>query len=129
MVDENSSVEPTFCCGPKALFSRRSLKNSIHSLVRIANPDRETKRLLKLGIPLTTAAIFESLFDAVGVALISRYLGVNALSAYVVAETMLGLSDIFVGGLGETLDTLCSHAIGAANYDLAGVSLFSPFIE
>lgn len=107
------------------MFSRRSLKISLNGLVRIANPDRETQRLLKLGIPLTLAAVFESLFDAICVALISQYLGVQALTAYVVAETMLGLSDIFIGGVSDTLNTLCSHAIGAANYDLAGVSSFS----
>ncbi len=121
-MDDEGSTDTTLCCGPKALFSRRSMRTSLNNLIRIANPDKETQRLLKLGVPLTIGAIFESLFEAICIILISRYLGVQALSAFVVAETMIGLSDTFIGGVGETLETLCSHAIGAQNYYLAGVS-------
>lgn len=88
--------------------------------MNIANPDLETKRLLKLGVPFTAAAMFEAFFDSVSVALVSRYLGVETLSAFVIAELLIGLSDTLVGGVADTLETLCAHAIGAENYFLAG---------
>jgi len=89
-------------------------------LVDIAHYDHETKRILQLGVPITAGSVFESLFDAIAVALISRYLGVEALSAYVVTNLLIGLSDTLISGVGSALSTVCSHAIGADNYDLAG---------
>ena len=69
---------------------------------------------------MTLAAVSKSLFEAIAVALISKYLGVEALSAYVVTNLLIGLSDTFIQGVGHSLNTVCSHAIGAENYDLAG---------
>lgn len=118
--DETKDVNMTICCGKNALFSWTSLKRSLNELVIIANPDRETKRIVALGAPLTLSAVAESLFDAIQVALVSNYLGVDALSAYVVANLLIGLSETFIGGVADALNTVCSHAIGAENYDLAG---------
>jgi len=88
--------------------------------VDIANPDRETRRILRVGVPLTLAAVSQSFFNAVTVALISIYLGVDALTAFVVTNLLIGLSDTFIKGVAHSLNTVCSHAIGAENYDLAG---------
>lgn len=82
--------------------------------------DKETQRILKLGGPFTAAAVSEAAFDAIILALVSKYLGVDALSAMVVAELLVGLTDTFVNGVGEALETLCPHAIGTENYNLAG---------
>ena len=110
----------TICCGSNALFSTKSLRAGWNNLVEIANPDKETKRLISLGTPLTLAEMSEALFDALTVALISHYLGVHALSAYVVTNLLVGLSEIFVDGVLESLGTVCAHAIGADNKFLAG---------
>lgn len=86
----------------------------------MANYDAETKKLLKLGIPFTFSGAIESVFDAIAVALISKYLGINALSAYVVTNLLIGLSETLVGGVSASLETLCAHAIGCNNFFLAG---------
>lgn len=89
-------------------------------LIDITKIDKESKSILKLGIPLTVSEVAEAIFEAVSVALISRYLGVNALSAYVITNLLIGLSDTFINGVGDALNTVCSHAIGCENYKLAG---------
>lgn len=82
--------------------------------------DNETKRILKLGGPFTVSTVSEAVFDAIIVALISKYLGVEALSAAIVTHLLIGLTDTFVKGVADALNTLCSHAIGTENYNLAG---------
>ncbi len=75
---------------------------------------------MELGIPFTLSEVSEAFFDAVTVALISHYLGVNALSAYVVTHLLVGLSETLIDGVYECLGIVCPHAIGAENYFLAG---------
>jgi len=47
-------------------------------------------------------------------------LGVQSLSAIVLTHLLIGLTDTFIKGVSETLETLCPHAIGTENYNLAG---------
>jgi Na+-driven multidrug efflux pump len=82
--------------------------------------DNETKRILKLGGPFTVSTVSEAVFDAIIVALISKFLGVEALSAAIVTHLLIGLTDTFVKGVADALNTLCSHAIGTENFNLAG---------
>ena len=119
-MEEDDDVETTICFGKRALCSKGTITSSFNSLVKIANPDKETKRLLELGIPFTLASVIASFFEAMIVALVSNYLGVQALSAYVVTNLLVGLSDVFINGVSDSLNTVCSHAIGAENYNLAG---------
>jgi len=99
---------------------KRSKRGKCASVVTIMKCDRETNRLMSLGGPFTVAAVSESFFDAVTLALISNYLGVDSLSAYILVNLLIGLSDEFMGGIANSLDIVCSHAIGAENYSLAG---------
>jgi hypothetical protein len=55
-------------------------------LISIAKIDKESKSILKLGIPMSLSEVAEAVFEAIIVALISRNLGVNALSAYVITN-------------------------------------------
>lgn len=119
-LEDDDDVETTICFGKRALCSKATIARSFNALVKIANPDKETKRLLALGVPFTLASVIGSFFDAVAVALVSNYLGVHALSAYVVTNLLVGLSDVFINGVSASLNTVCSHAIGAENYNLAG---------
>jgi len=118
--EDKDNEETAICGGKRALCSFGTITRSYNALVKIANPDNETKRLLALGTPLTIAAVVESLCEAVAVALISNYLGVMALTAYIVTNLLIGLSDVFINGVSSALNTVCSHAIGADNYYLAG---------
>ena len=102
------------------MFSCKNIGNSINRLIYIANFDSESRRILHLGIPFTMSALSEALFDAITTALISNYLGVKSLSAYIVVNMLIELSTLVSGGLVESVDTICAHAIGAENYQLAG---------
>jgi MATE family multidrug resistance protein len=69
---------------------------------------------------MTLSEVIDALLEAVSVAIIANYLGTEALTAYVLSELLIGLSDEFISGPSEALNTLCAHAIGAENYILAG---------
>lgn len=90
------------------------------SMLAIVKCDRETNRLVALGGPFTVAAVSEAFFDAITLAIVSNYLGVDALSAFVIVNLLIGITDKFVKGVADALNTVCSHAIGAENYSLAG---------
>jgi len=94
--------------------------NFCDKVIDITKIDKESRSILKLGAPLALSEVSEAIFEAVTVALISRNLGVNALTAYVVTNLLIGLSDTFINGVGDALNTVCSHAIGCENYKLAG---------
>ena len=119
-LEDDDDVETTICFGKRALCSKGTITRSFNALVKIANLDKETKRLMALGVPFTLASVIGSFFEAFAVALVSNYLGVHALSAYVVTNLLVGLSDVFISGFSSALTTVCSHAIGAGNYNLAG---------
>jgi Na+-driven multidrug efflux pump len=87
---------------------------------QIVKCDKETQRILRLGGPFTISTVSEAGFDAIILALVSKYLGVEALSAAIVSHLLIGLTDTFVKGIAGALDTLCPHAIGTENYNLAG---------
>ena len=82
--------------------------------------DKETKAIMVLGGPFTVAAASYAFFDAMALALISNYLGVNELSAYVLVNLFIGLTDQFIKGIANSLNIVCSHAVGADNHYLAG---------
>ncbi len=86
----------------------------------VANWDEENKAIFKLAAPLTVSSLSYAIFDAISTALISRYLGSEVLSAYIVTNLLIGLSDTFINGVGDALGAVCSHAIGMGNYKLAG---------
>ena len=90
------------------------------TMLAIVKCDRETNRLMVLGGPFTVAAVAEAFFDAVTLAVVSNYLGVDALSAFVIVNLLIGITDTFIKGVADALNTVCSHAIGAENYALAG---------
>ena len=83
--------------------------------------DRETNRLMVLrGGPFTVTALSKAFYDAVTLAIVSQNLGVDALSAFVIVNLCIGITDQFVKGVADSLTTVCSHAIGAENCSLAG---------
>ncbi len=92
----------------------------LNTLADIVRLDTEMKRLIKLGTPFTISGITEALFETLTIVIISRYCHIHALSAYVVSNLLIELSVTFVGGIPDAITTLCSHAIGADNYKMAG---------
>jgi len=73
-----------------------------------------------LGVPFTLSEISEALFDSVTVAIISRYIGTDSLTAFVVVQLLIGMTDELVNGILAAEGTVCSHAIGGGMNYLAG---------
>jgi Na+-driven multidrug efflux pump len=62
----------------------------------------------------------QTIFDTIDLALVSNFVGTDAASAYVVADTFISMTDEFIAGIGDAQGTLCPHALGAGNNTLAG---------
>jgi hypothetical protein len=113
--------EPSFQPEPKhPCCSRGGLSRTWNKLLDIMEYDYETKRLLKLSGPYVTQAIAQGTLEAVRVAVIGKFIGTPALSAYVMVDIWIGLTTSVIRGVQETCGSLCSHAIGAGNRVLAG---------
>ncbi len=102
------------------MFSLRNIRDYYGVLADIAHIDTETKRILQLGWPLTASAGIDAIFEMLSVIIVSNKLGNDALIAYVIADLLIGLTDTFLAGPADALNTVCSHAVGAENYKLAG---------
>jgi hypothetical protein len=102
------------CC------SRAGLSYTWNKLLDIMEYDYETKRLCKLSGPYVMEAIAKGTLEAVRVAIIGKFIGTPALSAYVMVDIWIGLTTSVIRGVQETCGSLCSHAIGAGNRVLAG---------
>ena len=82
--------------------------------------DREMKKLLKLAIPFSFTALTENLFNLLTIASIGRLLGTRELSAYLMVYYSLEITTMFLEGLLSSLTMVCSQAVGADQYMLAG---------
>jgi Na+-driven multidrug efflux pump len=65
-------------------------------------------------------ALLLGINQTITVAIISQFVGTEAVVAFVLVELLLGMSFQFFGGIVSTEATLCSQAVGARNYKLAG---------
>lgn len=119
-LEDEKEVEPTICCGSNAMLSRRNIRYTYGVLTDIAHIDKESKRIIQLCWPMTLSSGIDALFDVIGSALVANYLGTNALIAYIITDLLIGLTDVFLGGPADALNTLCAHAVGAENNHLAG---------
>ena len=112
--------EITLLCGPNALWKPQTLIKTIDVAADIANPDREMKRIVGLGIPLTLGAVSDSVFQAIIVAVISNSIGTDSMAAFILVSLFLGLSDDLVGAIADAESALCSHTLSMGNMNLVG---------
>eukprot|EP00578_Thalassiosira_sp_NH16_P009081 CAMPEP_0181115382 /NCGR_PEP_ID=MMETSP1071-20121207/21402_1 /TAXON_ID=35127 /ORGANISM="Thalassiosira sp., Strain NH16" /LENGTH=743 /DNA_ID=CAMNT_0023199585 /DNA_START=430 /DNA_END=2661 /DNA_ORIENTATION=- len=87
---------------------------------KIVHWDNETKRILHLAVPFSLSAVAGTIADLVILALISHYLGTDAMIAFTMVDIIVGISASFMGGWVEAISSLVSMAFGAENYELAG---------
>ncbi|KAL7460476.1 hypothetical protein ACHAXS_000928, partial [Conticribra weissflogii] len=114
---ERSGSDPQSCCENVFGCTKQKFIASSRDIVR---HDKETKRILKLAVPFVMSEVSEVLFEALTVLLVSRYTNVDQLSAYIVTNLLIGTSETLIQGFLETLETVCSHAVGYGNNKLAG---------
>lgn len=88
-------------------------------LSAVARWDIDMKRLFKLAFPFVLQVIIEGGFETLTVAVIGKLLGTQQQSAYVIVKLFLDMTEQVVGGLHESLATLCSHAL-ESNKKLVG---------
>lgn len=112
--------EITLLCGPNALWKPHTLIKTIDVAADIANPDREMKRIIGLGIPLTLGAVSDSVFQAIIVAVISNSIGTDSMAAFILVSLFLGLSDDLVGAIADAESALCSHTLSIGHMNLVG---------
>lgn len=117
---DDDEADVTVCCGPMALWRPKTIQYGLDYLIELCEPDAETRRLVRLGIPLTCSEVAEAFFDVVTVAVISQFLGTNEVTAYVVVQLLVGMTDELVNGVIAAESTICSHAIGDGRNHLAG---------
>jgi MATE family multidrug resistance protein len=90
------------------------------SLWKIVKYDNETHRLVRLVVPFTLSSVAYTASNLIELSIISQTLGTDAMIAYVMVQTIVGISATFFGGFVEAVTTLSSMAYGAENYKLAG---------
>ena len=88
-------------------------------LSTVARWDIDMKRLFKLAFPFVLQVVIEGGFETLTVAVIGKLLGTKEQSAYVIVRLFLDMTEQVVGGLHESLATLCSHAL-ESNKKLVG---------
>jgi len=110
----------TVCFGPYALWHPSVIKDGLFFMVDLADFDKEAFRIFKLVIPYTISEISESLLELVRVVLISRFLGVESLTAALLVDILVGMTSEFLHGVLDAATSITSHAIGSGNNYLAG---------
>merc|ERR1719183_3361217 len=92
---------------------------TFHSVIRC---DKETKKICKIAIPGTIEAGFGTVMSAVLVAIISRYLGEDALMATAMVDLALVGTSILGSGIGGAEEVMVSQALGMDDYYQAGAA-------
>jgi hypothetical protein len=117
-IERNQEID--LCCGKRAWYKPSVWGGAFDHIVRLAEWDHEMKRIAKLCVPYSITALLEGIVDTITVALVAQYIGTEAVAAYTIVSLILGLTSEFLGGILATEATLCSHAVGAENYKMAG---------
>jgi len=89
-------------------------------IVSILRFTPETFKILKLAVPYSISALSSSSFSNLCLIFVSHHIGTKAVAAYALVEMLVGLSDGVLYGPIYACTTLCAHAVGAGNNELAG---------
>ena len=81
--------------------------------------DRESKMIARVAVPSTLETIFGTILEAIEIGIISEYLGYEALSAYAIVHSCLGIAYNIGYGLADAEDILLCQAIGRGDHFLA----------
>lgn len=98
----------------------QKLSHSVDFYLDLVSYDDETRRILRLAVPFTASALVESVLGLVELAIVSFYLGTEAMVAFVLVDIIVGISSAFVGGFIESVSSLTSMASGAGNNRVCG---------
>ena len=99
---------------------RERVSQSVDFFLDLASYDNETRRILRLAVPFTISALLETVVDLVELALVSFYVGTEAMVAWALVDIIVGIGSEFLGGFIESVSSLTSMASGAGNNRLCG---------
>ena len=102
------------------LDGQHDTSSIIEYLWKIVAFDDETSRIVRLAIPLICSANSLHGTNLITLAIISHYMGAEAMMAYSMLHCMIEISSCFLLGWIETIDSIGSMAFGAGNSELCG---------
>lgn len=108
-----SKLTGSFC-------SCRDVTALFDNFIFICELDKEMRKIIALMIPFVLSTVSESVFDLIFVAFVGNFIGTNALVAYTVTLSLIGITDSFILGISDAEITVCSHAIGVGDNVLCG---------
>ena len=119
---KNGAVVGTTCseCLLCQHHARDFASEIVRRFIQLCRYDDETKRILRLAIPFTFSALIHNVDGIIVLAMISRKLGYDVLSAYAVFGIVLEVASKFAGGIVDCQYVVVGHAYGADNKELAG---------
>ena len=120
IVINHDGVEAYQHSTPNKVTCWQKVSQSVDFYLDLVSYDDETKRILRLAVPFTTSAVIETVLGLVELAIVSFYLGTEAMVAFVLVDIIVGMSSEFVGGFIESVSSLTSMAAGAGNNRLCG---------
>ena len=113
-------VNVNLCCGKRPWWRFLCSRRFRRKVSKCATWDAEMDALLGLALPFTLHTIVANVLGLMEVAVIGRMLGTQSLAAFYSVSFIYTLSTMLMEGAHTSLLTLCSHAIGAKRYYLAG---------
>jgi len=113
-MDLNEPLAASEATTPATFAKKNRLWSSIFSW------DDETKKILSLALPYTISGLTSSTMSNICLGLIGHYVGTRAVAAYALVQIMLGLTGGILYGPISACTTVCAHAVGASNPNLAG---------
>lgn len=111
------------CCGRRPWYAYFFSRGFLRKVRKCASWDEEMKKIGGLAIPYTLHAAITHVFALLEIVIIGQLIaGDNAklLGAYFAIDFVLSLSTMLLDGIVNSLTVLCSHAVGARNFELAG---------
>ena len=94
-------------------------KDTLHAVLRL---DTESRAIAAVAVPATIENMFGIVLDAIQIAVISKFIGWEALTVYGVVDLALSFTSILGYGISGAEEVLVSQAIGSGNYYKAGAT-------
>lgn len=120
ILHDEEDEEYHICCGKNAIWRPAIIMRAFDVVIDLAQPDNESRRIVKLAVPFTVGVVMEAIFDNIELAFVGHFIGTEALAAYAMVDLLVGTTAEFIEGLYDAAMTVCPHAIGTGNNYLAG---------
>jgi len=116
----NNDLKPqSTCIDASQLNAAIRGKDTLRAVLQF---DKESRKIAKVAVPATIETMFGTVLDAVQIAVISKFIGWEALTVYGVVDFALSLTSNVGYGIEGAEEVLVSQAIGSGNHYQAGAT-------